>query len=178
MRNTLTALTLLVTVALGALLWSRTRDTTPAVPEAFTVDNIRARTDQPAEMKRLFDSEEYKTLTPEQRQVVHKNKAEAYGSKTRAKVDEYSNAPPDQRNAILDRHIDELLEQIRQKKAAAESEDARAAGKDKGKGGGKNWTREQMKAKSESTSPDDMARIMAYKAAMDQRMRARGLQWP
>jgi hypothetical protein len=175
-------------VVLGASVWGITSfakrtDASPTLPPELTVEGLKAQRGEPGKlmevMRGAMDRED---LTEEQRRQIRENMREVMQSTMRERVDEYFNASEDEKQAVLDRHIDEF-QQIREqwerraKEREKETDEQRKAREDR-RGGRSAPTQEERKARSESRNPDQMARGMAYFGAMQARMAERGIKSP
>lgn len=146
------------------------------VPVAFDEESIRQKFNKPEEITKLYSSAQYEALTDEQRRQVDRNKARAYSQMVQDRVDEYFEAGDADREAILDRHLDEFTGQMDRHKKTGEAEEqpwpqTRKLPKN-------TLSRQERKAKSELANPDRMARLMAYKMAIIKRAQARGIDLP
>ncbi|MCP4247730.1 MAG: hypothetical protein GY778_11835 [bacterium] len=143
------------------------------VPAAFTAQNIKQKINQPGEMTRLFSSTQFRELTDEERRQVGQNKAKAYWQMFEDRVDAYFAADEREREAMLDRHLDELTAQKAQKAQKGKVDKPQQGQHPKGRK--PPMSKQDRKAKSESANPDQMARMAAYKTALVSRARARGI---
>ena len=139
-------------------------------------------------MMNTFDRED---LTEEQRRQVRRNMREIRRAETEKRVEEYFAASEQEKQAVLDRHIDEMLqnfermresfEQRRQqweerRRERGESEDDEAARQERRRR--MIGTAQERKARSEGRDPDSMARQVAYREAVRNRMQERGIEMP
>ena len=139
-------------------------------------------------MMNTFDRED---LTEEQRRQVRQNMREIRRAETEKRVEEYFAAKEQEKQAVLDRHIDEMLENLEkmresfekrrqqweeQRRERGESEDDEAARQERRRR--MIGTAQERKARSEGRDPDSMARQVAYREAMRDRMQERGLEMP
>lgn len=152
-----------------------------------------------------FDKFRDESLTEEQRDELRRSMREVMEEEITSRMDEYFNAPEDQKVAILDKHLDEfqeMRERFRQQREAGERPapggtdsdrprrepggSDRAEGGDRagqpgqGEGrrqfGGRTPTREQRKERMEGTSPERMARMAQYWGKMQDRAKERGIE--
>ena len=97
-----------------------------------------------------------------------------------SRVQEYNKASGFDRLIILDHHIDEIQKEMEKREASRRegdsSSDNRATSRPFRDRGGS--TPEERKARSESVNPDEMAKRMAYFAALRARMTERGIKLP
>lgn len=167
---------------LGGTFWGLrpSKDGDDEVPEEFSVAKIRREMDEPGGTDRLFKSDVYEQLTDEQQKQVARNKEEAFYQQFLARVDAYFAADESEREALLDAHLDEMeaegkWKQVKNEKKSGKyqtrSESAKKKlAKGRASGVGESvLTREQRRAKSESINPDEMARMWAYKQALERR---------
>jgi hypothetical protein len=134
-------------------------------------------------------------LTDEQRRQVRENVRQVFMDEMNKRMDEYFTADASQKNAVLDRHLDEFVKRMNEMRQRRERErreggDQRAAGDRRG-GGERGFrgprgpngerrrpTQQQRKRWSESRDPDTRARFMAYFTAMRKRAQERGIELP
>jgi hypothetical protein len=152
-----------------------------------------------------FEKFRDESLTEEQRDELRRSMREVMEEDMTSRMDEYFNAPEDQKVAILDKHIDEfqeMRERFRQRREA--DEQAGADGQDSGRGrrdpnapdradsgerssqpgegerrGPFNRqppTREQRKERMEGSSPERTARMSQYFMKMRERAKERGIE--
>jgi hypothetical protein len=125
-------------------------------------------------------------LTEEQRHKLFESMRETREAEIDAEVEEYYAAAPEDKERILDRQIDKMQDEWKQRQAEheKEAETHRDAQRDDGpttrphRGGFGNTTPQERKMRSETRNPDQMARRMAYFSALRARMGARGIQGP
>jgi len=153
------------------------------VPTNLTVDALKQRSQEPGrafgEVRQALGGDE---LTDEQKRQVAENIRTVRRATMRERMDEYYNADPDEKEAILDKHLDEMQERFK-----------RFRGRGQGGGAGSGMSEEQRKelrqlfrpqskqdrkSRSESRSADDTARAMVYFTAMRSRATQRGIQMP
>ncbi len=144
-------------------------------------------TAEPVEPEKLMEAMRQPDLTDEQRDELRRKMREAFEVRMAANVDEYFDAPEEERVVILDRHIDEMekerarMEERRRERGEREEPPPgeREAGptsrprRDPGE-----MTPQERKTRSETRNPDESARRMAYFHAMRARMAERGIQPP
>jgi hypothetical protein len=119
------------------------------------------------------------------RPEVERSGVNVFRSAFRARIDEYLNAPPAQRTAVLDRQIDQeemMRKAFEAGRAAMNAVGAGGAGGDaeRPRGGpprggtqedGNRW----RKGMIDRTTPEQRARYVEYRRAMDKRREERGL---
>jgi len=159
------------------------------LPEEFSVEALQTASDDPAGMRqRMRQALGRDDLTDQQRAQLRRNMREVRQTQMNRRLDEYFLATGAQREAVLDRHLDEMLSRMRQRQQQPDrppgerfgrrADDSRGAAR-RGPDGRRNPpTREQRKQRSESRNPDMMARRMAYMTAMRQRAQERGIEMP
>lgn len=168
---------------------------TTALPEEYTVEKIKASaTEDPAVvMERMRNFMDRTDLTDEQREQARKNMREAMEQIMQQRVDEYYAAKTDEeKNAVLDKHIDEFQKfakameerrrQEEEKEAAEENDPEKKAEREKRREEMRNrWanrSQAERKADSETRDPNKSAQRMAYFGAMMRRSAERGIQMP
>ena len=116
-------------------------------------------------------------LTDEERQQLRRVRHEVGMARMNERVDEYFNAPEEEREKILDRHIDEfaaLREQWRAERERREKEgqdDRERVRRERPR-----RDRQNEKERMESSDPDRQKRMMSYWGKMRARMQARGIE--
>jgi len=125
-------------------------------------------------------------LPPHLREQVERRGSSMFQSAMRARIDAYYQAPPEQRQAILDRQIDQ--EEIMRKAFEAGRAVANAAGGGGGSGGGggggggppRNGSQDDRnrwrKNMIDRSTPQQRARFNEFFGAMERRMQERGMQ--
>ncbi len=169
--------------------------TTAALPEEYTVEKIKASAaeDPAVVMERMRNFMDRTDLTEEQREQARKNMREAMDQMMGQRVDEYFAAKTDdEKNAVLDKHIDEMqkfmkaMEERRrqeEEKEAAEGDDPekkaeREKRREEMRKGWANRSQAERKTDSETRDPNKSAQRMAYFGAMMRRSAERGIQMP
>jgi hypothetical protein len=172
-------------VAGGSSLAVLTRSSkAEGVPKELTVDALRtqAKDATPGQVfDKMRETMERDDLTEEQRQKARDNMRQVGREMMEQRVDEYfSAATQEEKNAILDRQLDEFMamrEEWEKRRAEREKNGEREGEQER-----QNWmaqqSQEERKARSESRSPDQMARMMAYFTAMQVRAGERGIKMP
>lgn len=156
------------------------RDRKPAstLPPELQPEALRARMEQggPGGMREIMNRDD---LTDEQRRELRDNLRQSWQAALRERVDEYFVAADDQKQAVLDKHIDEFMKRMedwrreqpnQQPPSDAERERMRRTFADR--------SQQERKEESESRNPDDMARSMAYFMAAQARAKERGIEMP
>jgi hypothetical protein len=174
----------------GWSAWHKSEPTGPQVPKEFTVSAIKDRIESSdagsvwESMRALRDRQD---LTEEQREQIRDNMREVMEEQMQRRIDEYFMAPESDRNAILDKHIDEMQKRFAEWRARERPPQGgpgatgqEGPGRDQGRRGwgGRNASQAERKARSERRNPDRRAQRMAYFSAMRSRMQARGIQPP
>ena len=203
-KRGLSTITVVGMVAAGALIlvgvvwaivaWTgESQDQQSDLPEDLRLAALQKKAQEdPAKlaetMMNTFDRED---LTEEQRRQVRRNMREIRRAETEKRVGEYFAASEQEKQAVLDRHIDEMLqnfermresfEQRRQqweerRRERGESEDDEAARQERRRR--MIGTAQERKARSEGRDPDSMARQVAYREAVRNRMQERGIEMP
>jgi hypothetical protein len=133
----------------------------------------------PADPAKLMQEMHRSDLTEEQRHALAQNMRDSMEARIDSQVEEYYSAPPEEKERILDRHIDKMQEEMKQREAEHEREaethrdDGPTTRPHRGFG---SMSPQERKKMSETRNPDQMARRMAYFAAMRTRMTQRGIQ--
>jgi len=158
------------------------------IPEEFTVDALKARTEEGPRFAEFRETLEREDLNDDQKRQIVRNMGEVRRSQFQARVDEYFNAPPEEQTAILDRHIDEMQKMFQQfGREGGQPGNRRDRGAEEGpsQADRENMRRlmepqsqQERKARSESRNPDEVARTVAYFGAMRSRASERGIQMP
>ncbi|MCH7592647.1 MAG: hypothetical protein IH989_07710 [Planctomycetes bacterium] len=172
----------------GAVAWYRhdpDASKPSLLPKELSVDSLRAAGDKPETMMAtLRDSFRRDDLTDEQRRELRRNMREVWRSRTTERVNEYFNAPSDEADAVLDRHIDELVSSMQAMRTAREErqkvtkQDGSQADRRNGRGRMGSRSRQDRKQSSESRNPDETARAMLYFNNLRARATDRGIQIP
>ncbi|HKQ48424.1 MAG TPA: hypothetical protein VJZ71_10175 [Phycisphaerae bacterium] len=176
-------------VALGAGAWGLTAVLSEPPPSETQLLLAEAREDPNKLIEKMRDE----SLTEEQREKLRQNMREVFESRMDEAVNEYYAAKPEDREAIINRHIDEMEKwrKAREDREREEQEKARSSGKsdeeiekerekerEERRKNRENRSREERKSDSETRSPDSRARRMAYRDAMRKQMQARGIEPP
>lgn len=178
-------------VVVGGGVWAFTggeaEPTGPIVPEELTVEAIKeqVKEDPMKVMDRMRDAQRDENLTEEQKRRIRRNGRAVMMEEMDKRMDEYFAATDEaEKNAILDRQIDEFqkMREVWRKRREEREAEREAKGEDaEGDRGGPPWrrgpqTREQRQNRSEGRSPDAMAKRMTYFMAMRARAQARGIE--
>ena len=133
----------------------------------------------PNEIRELLHNPD---LTAEDRRALYDKMREYREREMAAHVDEFFAATDDAaRQAVLDRHIDEMQRQIAEREARRREAEARNAAEKEKKQRGRDYnsmTTQEKKERAESGNPDKRAKTMTYFEALRARMNARGIQPP
>ncbi len=150
------------------------------LPPELSVESLKAQATDPGKMRELLDRHDRDDMTEEQRRELRGNMREVFRSVVDDRMAEYFAAAEADRNAVLDRHIDEF-----QKQMARWQEERERRQREGEEGDRPNFherfasqTREERKASSENRNPDEMAQRMLYFTAVRERMAQRGLEMP
>ncbi len=177
-------------VAGGITVWGMTRSSAEqsTLPEELSVASIKSQMSEGSDqLRQTMRAQE--DLTDEQRQELRRNMREAMGSMMTERVDEYYAAAPEEKDAVLDQHIDEFQERMkewrkrREERRQEQGDDAdqernREEWRERMRGQRGGGTSEQRKSRSESRDPDQMVRRMSYFQALRRRMTERGIEMP
>jgi hypothetical protein len=170
---------LLLVVGMGWALSGGTEDEPKStLPKDLSVESLKAQAEEdPGKLQETIEQSENEDLTEEQRRELHGNVREVFRSMMDRRVDEYFTAAEEDRQAILDRHIDEFQERMKEWEQRRRERQERREQDGERRRGPPDWrrsqTQEERKAESESRDPDDMARRMAYFSAIRERTRTR-----
>jgi hypothetical protein len=151
-----------------------------ALPKELSVDSMKAQMSEPGKlMQTMRDTLRREDLTDEQRRQAMQNSREVMRATMAQRVDEYFDAPEEDKTTVLDRHIDEFLARMAEwEKARSERPELSEEERERMQNTFPPPTQEQRKARSESIDPDRMARAMAYFSAVRSRMGERGIKMP
>ncbi len=155
----------------------RWRDPTGLPPE-LSAASLQARAENPrAMMETMHETMQRTDLTDAQREEVMHRMREVWQKRLDSRIDEYVAATDDQKQAILDRRIDEMQNEMQEREAQHERME-RPQGPPQGRHRPDfaSMTPQQRKSRAESRDPDRMARNMAYFAALRARAQERGIQ--
>ncbi len=179
-------------------------------PREFSVAALEAKAQQdPGKLfEQMHGLRERTDLNDQQKEAIHDNVRTVMEAQFDKRIDEYLNASPAEKTAILDRQLDEMQTRMREWQQRRAQHNAQQGGQpgNQGRGGGPNatpnsghqpgngvanssqhggrqggprqWTREQRKEHSEARSPDRSAKRMAYFSALQSRAKERGIQMP
>ncbi len=170
-------------------VWTATRPEVPPDPLAdYSPDRLRdlAREDPGNAWRTMRDTMDRSDLTDDQRRQIAMNMRDAFDSMLQERVDEYYNATPEQKDEVLDRHIDEFQQRRREFEERREQERPRDDAttnndeerRDRWRRSFRDMSQAERKTRSETRNPDERARRMAYFSAVRNRMQQRGLQPP
>ncbi len=132
-----------------------------------------------ASLESIFDRMRSDDLTDEQRQNLRENMGRLMREDMERKVDEYNSAPEGEKEAILDRHIDEMVafrEKFREYREKHKDDPEMEKQREERR---KNWkppTKQQRKERMENSNPDKRARGMRYFGKMMARASERGIK--
>jgi hypothetical protein len=180
-------------------LFSSEESKGPKVPENLTVESIKQKIveDSGAAMRTVRETMENEELTDEERRAARRNIGRAWMELMDERITEYENAgTEEEKNAVLDRQIDEFIENM--KKMRESREERRKQRETERKENGQEdmtdaeraerrqermkqrmgATKGERKARSESRSAESMARRANYFKSMRQRAEQRGIEMP
>jgi hypothetical protein len=182
-------------LGLAAVAWrvavglSTEPEFTSTLPQELRLETLQsqAQSQNPGELfAKIRETMQREDLTEEQRREFRDNMRRMRESMMDDHVDEYYAAAEDKRPEVLDRHLDELQERMSQWRAERERRrrereaegDRTEEQRRRWRGGFRNMSRTERKSRSESRDPDRMARRMAYRRALMDRARERGIDLP
>ncbi len=139
----------------------------------IAVDSLRDRSF--SDMRQIMRRED---LTEEERRQLREVMHQVRTTHMDERVEEYFDAPPEEREALLDRHIDEMLEHREQRRARREQggDDDSRADRERMRRQPPKRDRQSAKERMEGGDPDGEKRRMTYWRKMRSRMQARGLE--
>ncbi len=163
----------------------------PSLPEELSVASLKKQIEEGSgkigeTMRSTFQRED---LTDEQRRQAGRNMRRVMMDMMDKNISEYHDAPEDGKQAVLDRQIDDFTERMkemqerraqreRERAADGEEPESEEQRRERFRSRMGSQTREQRKARSESSDPDKMAQRMGYMQAMRKRMQERGIEMP
>ena len=164
------------------------------VPKELSAEALteQAKTDPAKLGETMRETFRRDDLSDEQRDQIRSNMRQAWTGMIDDRVDQYFATAPEDRDAFLDKQIDEWQSRMKEwEERRRQRERERQAG-DQQNGGGdeqaqaernrRGWrgpqTREQRKVRSESRDPDESARRAAYFSAIRKRAQVRGIEMP
>ena len=180
-------------VILGAGAWGITRAFSKPKPSETEQLIAKSKEDPGKLMDEMRQKMRDEKLSDEERQKLAMNMRGVWESRMDQAVNEYYGAKPEDREAILNRQIDEMekFRKMRDEREREEQEKAKAEGKSEEERQKEHekererWrkmmgerSREQQKTDSETRNPNKMAQRMAYFSAMHKQMEARGIKPP
>ncbi len=172
----------------GAAVWGLTRSKSEPekpqveVPKEFQVASLKEIQSPQRGFETMRQVMEREDLTDDQRRQIMENMRALREERERQEMDEYFKASEEKRKQILDKNIDEMQERWKEmEKRRAENPNPpneQMRERMRNLWGGGNASREERKSRSESRNPDDRARRMAYRQAVEGRMKERGITPP
>ncbi len=180
----------LTAVVLGGSAWAVFRGPSAKaggveIPKELTVASLKANVDQPEKIRETMrDTMSREDLTDEQRRQIAENMRTVWEEEINKRVDEYFAASDEEKNAVLDRQIDEFQERMKEWEQRRKEEEKKEGEKERADQGQRfagmfgQQSREQRKERSETRDPDRAARQMAYFAAVRSRATERGIKMP
>lgn len=179
----------LAAAALGYVYWHNSAGADDGLPSELSVASLKAMSDDPEKMRSTMrDAMENGNLTEEQRRQAFQNMREVWQGKMNERVNEYFAATDDEKDAILDQHLDEFEQHRQSFEGRPGGGPGGAGGPGQGRPGGPggpggrggfgSQSQQERKARSESRNPDDSARQMSYFSALRKRAEQRGMKIP
>lgn len=168
-------------LAVGAGVWGFAvggdGEPTSLLPAELSVESLQAQNMDPGKLRETLQREE---LSEEQRRELRKNMREVWRSVMDERLAEYFAAADADRQAVLDRHIDEFQERRKQweqrRKEREEDEGDAEKRREDFRNQMASMSQQERKERSESRNPDQTAQRMAYFSALRDRMSARGIE--
>jgi len=177
---------LLVAAAAGA--WGLSSRTGHApdptgLPAELSRENLKAQSAADPDKLRetMHETMQRTDLTEDQRHEIMRRMRELWQAEFDKRINEYMNAPPDQKNAILDKHLDEMQKRMKEEEARRQQEHAQrppTTQPSQHRPDFASMSPQERKTRAESRNPDQTARHMAYFSALRARATARGIQMP
>lgn len=174
----------------GIVSFSTEPEVKSNLPEELSVASLReqAEKDRGSVFTTMRETADREDLNDNQRRQAQRNMRTAMRSMADERVDEYFAADQSEKNAILDRQIDEFAERMKgwEQRRKERQREREARGEENTDESRRNWmrrgrgaqTREQRKSRSEGRDPDKSARRSAYFSAVQKRMQERGIESP
>ena len=170
--------------------YGRTHDPAGLPPE-LSRENLKAiSADTQKMMETMHDMWQRTDLTEEQQREAMRRMRELGEARMDQRIQEYVTASADQKQAIIDRHIEEMQKEREQREAQREQMDRQHdpnRPRDPNQARDPNRPRrpdfasmspQERKTRSESRDPDKQAQRMAYFSALRARATERGIQMP
>ena len=174
------AVVLLLAAVTVAAAWSLAGNKEPAkqstLPSHLSVDALKQNAGNRTGLRDALRDE---SLTDEQRRELRRNMRAARRSAMQERMDAYFAAAEQDRQAILDQHIDEFQSRMKQwenRSKAEKKEDQERREEFRSQFFGR--SKQERKANSESRNPDQTAQRMGYMTAVRGRMAQRGISMP
>jgi hypothetical protein len=167
-----------------ALLGGSTAEQSPSgLPAELSVASLKKTSKDPSKMREsMRESFRRDDLTDEQRTELRGNMRQVWTSALNERVDEYYNAPEANREAMLDRHIDDMAERRKQWEARRREREAERKDGESGENRQRprfaSASRQERQQRSESRNPDQSARAMVYFNNLRVRAAERGVEMP
>ncbi len=148
-----------------------------------SADNREARaqamsTLKSSSLESIFDKMRSDDLTDEQRQKLRRNMGKLMQEDMERKVDEYSSAPEGEKEAIMDKHIDEMIafrDKMRGYRESHKDDPEMEKEREERRKERTRPTTQQRKERMESRDPEKMAQMMRYWPKMMSRAKERGV---
>ncbi len=177
-------------LALGTGAWGVSRmwkgsEHPSGLPKELSANALKTQAaEDPAKlMDTMRETMRREDLTDEQRRQIAANLRDVWQTRIREHVDEYYDASEEEKEEILDRHIDEFQSQMqaweeRRKEWERETENRSEEERERWRRSFAPQTQQERKAQSESGNPDQRARMFSYFGAMQKRAADRGIKLP
>ncbi len=156
------------------------------LPPELSPQNLQANADDPQKLGQIMhDTMQRTDLSDEQRREALHRMRELWQQRMDQRINEYfAAAAADQKQAILDRQLDEMQEEMKAREAQrAAMEQQREERQQRERDGQRrpnfgSLSVQEQKARAESRNPDSAARRRAYFQALRARAAERGIQMP
>ncbi len=172
-----------VILALAVGVWALTgrsdaADSSDGLPSDLSVEALKARAGEPGRLRETMrETMRRDDLTDEQRRKVAMNLRSIWRARMKERIDEYFDAADEDKNSILDKHIDSFLKRMKEWEAQRKKEEG-AVDRESMRRLFASRSKQERKESSESRNPDETARTMKYFAAIRDRATDRGIQLP
>lgn len=132
-----------------------------------------------ASLETVFERLRSDELDDAQKEALRENLGTMMREDMERKVDEYSSAPEEEKEKIMDRHIDEMLafrDKMRAYREKHQDDPEFEKEREERRKNRKAPTKEQRKKRMEGRNPDTMAKMMRYWPKMMARAKERGVE--
>jgi len=174
---------------ISAAAWGVTAHFRPApdplgLPPELSSERLKAESADPQKLRETMHATMERTdLTDAQREEVRRRMREVWEAHLDQRMQEYFAAAVAEKQAILDRQIDEMQNEMKEREARRAEMEREHAQRERDPNHPRrpdvaSMSPQERKTRSESRNPDAMARRMAYFQALRARATERGIQMP